>query len=83
MITKQMAVTCHHSQTFHHVSEKNSDGTPTRCRVNGACKVWKTRPDDFRLPVKHGLRNCFYITPDNMADWVTDAELWTITNDCP
>lgn len=25
--------------------------------MSGACKVWKTRPEDFRLPVKHGLRS--------------------------
>ena len=83
MITKEIAKLSHSGQTYHHVSSKNSDGTPTRCRVNGRCKVWKTRPDDFRLPVKHGLRDCFYITPENCADWVVDADLWTITNDAP
>lgn len=83
MITKAIAINCQHSQTFHHVSEKNADGTPTRCRVNGQCKIWKTRPEDFRLPVKHGLKLCFYITPANADEWVTDAELWTITDECP
>ena len=80
MITKQIAVASMGGMIFHHVTSKNSDGTPTRCRVNGACKIWKTRPDDFRLPVKHGLKLCFYITPENMADWVTESELWTITD---
>jgi len=83
MITKEIAEIAHHGQTYHHVTSKNSDGTPARCRVNGACKVWKTRPGDFRLPVKHGLRDCFYITPENCTDWVVDADLWTITNDAP
>ena len=69
MITKQTAVDSYHGQIFHHESLTNADGTPLRCRVNGQCKVWKTRPDDFRLPVKHGLYQCFYITPANAAEW--------------
>lgn len=81
MITKQIAVASTGGMIFHHVTGKNSDGTPTRCRVNGQCKIWKTRPDDFRLPVKHGLSTCFYITPENAASWVTEDELWTITDE--
>ena len=80
MITKKIATDSNYRGEFHHVTEKNSDGSPVRCRVNGACKVWKTRPDEFRLPVKHGLRNCFYITQDNASEWVTSDELWTITD---
>ncbi len=52
-----------------HVSIKNADGTPARCRVNGKMKEWKTRPHAWQLPVKHGLRNCFYITEHNASDW--------------
>lgn len=67
MITKEQAVS---AAILHHVSLKGSDKQPVRCRVNGACKTWKTRPDDWRLPVKHGLRNCFYISPHyNASDW--------------
>ena len=51
-----------------HVTGKNADGTPLRCRVNGKLKTWKTR-NDFQLPVKHGLKTCFYITPDNIDEW--------------
>lgn len=80
MITKEIAMTATYRQEFHHISYLNSDGSPMRCRVNGACKTWKTRPAEFRLPVKHGLRQCFYITQDNAAEWVTGDELWTITN---
>ena len=78
MITKTIAENSQYRQEFHHITEKNSDGTPARCRVNGACKVWKTRPDEFRLPVKHGLKLCFYITLENASEWVTADELWTI-----
>ena len=69
MITKKQAVTACYRQIFHHHTEKNADGTPIRCRVSGECKIWKTRPDDFRLPVKYGLYDCFYITPSNAKDW--------------
>lgn len=54
---------------FWHRSLVNSDGTPVRCRRNGKLKTWKTRPGCFQLPVKYGLRECFYLTPDNIADW--------------
>ena len=53
-----------------------------RCRVNGAVKLWKTRPGEYRVPVKHGLRDCGYITPDNVrrfhlpADCPTGACYW-------
>lgn len=70
MITREIAMTLTYG-TLHHVSAKNADGTPVRCRVNGKCKTWKTRPNDFRLPVKYGLKRCFYITPSNAAEWVT------------
>lgn len=36
-------------------------------RRNGKCKTWKTRPEDFELPVKHGLRNYGYITHNNAS----------------
>ena len=54
---------------LHHKTLINRDGTAVRCRVNGKVKLWKTRPNDFRVPVKHGLRNCFYLTPANINDW--------------
>lgn len=71
MITRDIATAAHHGQIFHHRTLRNSDGTPVRCRVNGRCKVWKTRPDDFQLPVKYGLKECFYITPRNAHEWTT------------
>lgn len=54
---------------FWHRIERNTDGTPLRCRPNGKPKFWKTRPHDFKLPVKYGLKNCFYLTPANISDW--------------
>jgi hypothetical protein len=36
-----------------------------RVRRNGATKLWRTRPGDFRIPVKAGFHVCGYITPEN------------------
>lgn len=37
-----------------------------RLRRNGTTKLWKTRPLDFQIPVKAGLRACSYITNANI-----------------
>lgn len=37
-----------------------------RLRRNGRTQTWKTRPNDFRIPVKAGLRSTAQITHDNM-----------------
>lgn len=34
-------------------------------RRNGKTKTWKTRPDEFKIPIKHGLYSFGYITQDN------------------
>lgn len=47
-----------------------------RWRANGKCKVWVTRPDEFRLPVKFGLRDYDYITEEN-------ADKFHRQEDCP
>lgn len=47
---------------FWHMTVKNQhDRGPARCRKNGAVKTWATKPGLWRVPVKHGLRECFYI----------------------
>ena len=69
MITKHDAETAEYRQEFYHKTARNADGTPVRARVNGACKTWVTRPNHFRLPMKHGLRTCFYITHNNSSEW--------------
>jgi len=72
MITKQDAVNAHYRQEFYFV---NNHGVVKRCRVNGACKTWKTRPDEFKLPMKFGLYECFYITDENAGRFFTSEEL--------
>ncbi len=71
-VDKQIAVNSRHRQEFTHKTAKYSNGKSNiRCRVNGKCKTWKTRPNEFQLPVKYGMYECFYITEKNCGDWVT------------
>jgi hypothetical protein len=69
MITKEDAMIMPHGTTLYHTSIKGSDKRPVRCRVTGKCKTWKTKPEKFRLPVKHGMRQSFYIENVNAGDW--------------
>lgn len=68
-VNREFALVVPIGYVLEHIFLKNADGTPARCRVNGKCKTWKTRPTEFRLPVKHGLRNCFYIDENNATHW--------------
>jgi len=43
-------------------------------KKNGMVKYWKTRPEDFRAPFKYGLRDFFYITPENAKYFFTTEE---------
>jgi hypothetical protein len=62
-------------QTLFCSGDNNADGTPTRARVNGKLRTWKRQPGYFELPMKHGLRDCFYITPNNASYWfVSEAD---------
>lgn len=47
-----------------------------RVRASGKCQVWKTRPNEFRLPVKHGLYEHSEINEKNCQDFHFAA-------DCP
>lgn len=51
------------------------DGTCHIWNGNGRCQTWKTRPDDFRKPVKYGLYDYSAITPEN-------AHLFHIPSEC-
>jgi hypothetical protein len=70
MITKNDAIKAGYRDEFHHVSLTNADGTPVRCRVNGKCKVWKRDPQRFSLPVKYGMKQCFYLDELTAHLWV-------------
>ena len=68
-MTRDQALNLPRGTILHHTSQVGADRRPVRCRVNGKCRTWKTRPQDFQLPVKYGLRTCFYITPANAHEW--------------
>jgi len=57
-----------------HVDADN--GKCDRWRRNGNTQTWKTRPDDFRIPVVYGLRNYGQVTPAN-------ADRFHAEEDCP
>lgn len=44
-------------------------GRPMRWRKNGKTKMWKTRPGEFRIPVKFGLYDHTYITHENVGSY--------------
>ena len=82
MITREQAVNSWIGQIFYHRECRNADGTPMQAKVNGGCKTWKTR-NDWRLPMKHGLRDYFYIGNDmsgitvfNNRNWYTVEWEW-------
>jgi hypothetical protein len=62
MITLEQAKNLKHGQIIYHIYNRNADKTPQRWRVNGMVKTWKTRPDEVRVPIKHGMKNCDYLT---------------------
>jgi len=54
---------------FWHRYMRNADNSPVRCRKTGKTHLWKTRPTDYRIPVKCGLKESFYITPEIAINW--------------
>lgn len=68
-LTPQTALTASH---FYSRAHTYKDGVrPIEVRRNGATKTWKTRPGEFRIPVKYGMYQYFYITDKDAADWST------------
>jgi len=57
--------------TFYHVSKPNTTGR-LRVRRNGSTKTWKTRPEEFKIPVKYGLYEHGYIDQNNCHEWTID-----------
>jgi len=64
-VTKDVCLNAHHGQMFW---EK---ATGRAVRVNGKCKTWKTRPDEYSLPVKFGLFQALSITERNAEQFTT------------
>ena len=80
MITKEQALT---AQEFHAGECTQTvgprGGVKTRQEIwrrNGQTKTWKTRPEEFRVPLKHGMNNCGYAANFN-------ASMFHTVEDCP
>ena len=54
---------------FYHISAKDSKGGRVKVRRNGKTKIWKRTPSYYEIPVKHGLKKCFRITPYTAHEW--------------
>ena len=39
-----------------------NNGRYWQCRRNGRTQLWKTRPNEFRIPFKVGLKECGQLT---------------------
>jgi hypothetical protein len=82
MITKEQAIAAGHRDEFHFgtctLTIGPRGGTVDKrevWRVNGACKTWKTRPDEFSLPIKYGYKGPYhYIDHTNAAEWHRAAD---------
>jgi hypothetical protein len=55
--------------TIYHRTLRNRDGTALRVRSSGKCQTWKTRPEEFKLPVKYGMYESSYITHATASEW--------------
>lgn len=55
--------------TIYHVTKKDKLGRPLRARLNGYLKTWKTRPLEFKQPMKYGMYEYFYITEMDADQW--------------
>jgi len=44
-------------------------------RRNGKTQTWKTRPDEYRIPVKYGMYNYSQITPSDDFHTAHDCPL--------
>ena len=81
MITREQALT---AREFHEEEACTRTvgprgGVTVKQRVwrrNGQTQTWKTRPDDYRIPVKHGLKGYAQIRPE-------DAHRIHAAEDCP
>jgi len=84
MITKEQAMKLgepFQSETLHYGECKKVIGPKggtkyyiEQWRPNGQCKTWKTRPEEFQLPIKHGFYDYSYLTHRNAAEFHLASE---------
>jgi len=73
MITKDQALD---TRYFHYAVGLRCDSSGGRVgwRRNGKTQTWKTRPDEFKVPVKWGLHSYSYVTSADAGNWYTPDE---------
>jgi hypothetical protein len=72
-----MTVTRHQAMTADRFHEDHGPtGKIYEWRRNGVTRTWKTRPDDFRTPIKYGLNSYDQLTPSN-------AHTMHVAEECP
>jgi hypothetical protein len=62
MVTKEQAMT---ATRFKQVARYDGKTCSNNWRASGKCKTWKTRPEEFKLPIKFGLYESSYLTHEN------------------
>ena len=72
MINKMQAINLRHGDELHYgqclivIGPRGGEKlTQERWRINGRCKTWKTRPAEFRVPIKLGLYDNHYLDHEN------------------
>lgn len=80
MLTRDQALT---AKEFHYGTCKRTigprGGITIQCEVwrrNGSTQTWKRDPENYRVPVKHGMRSYGNIFPNSAANMHT-------SQDCP
>lgn len=65
-ITLAQAKSLQYGDLLHIHYKRNADGTSMRAKVNGKVKTWKTRPDNVRIPYKHGMYDYGYFSQSDL-----------------
>ena len=79
MLTLAGAKSLSYGTILYHRRYRNADGTPSRAKVTGAPQVWKTRPNEVRVPWKHGLYVHGAVTEVNLKEWsLRDGTMITV-----
>lgn len=48
---------------------QNADGSPQVWKITGKPKTWKTRPNEFKIPIKRGLYEYGYLNEGNVQSF--------------
>lgn len=73
-MTREQAVELKIGAIIHETNGFNKDGTCRRWRVNGIPRAFKRVPENFRVPIKHGIYAYGYLTKWNVMDMHLESE---------